>query len=70
MVQGGQTPKGGEQAKQTEKVVKPGEHAGTARREPHRYSSDAALRPILVDSIFPTVAHVLGPGEIAYRHIL
>jgi len=52
------------------RVVKPGEHAGTARREPHRYSSDAALRPILVDSIFPTVAHVLGPGEIAYHAML
>jgi len=31
------------------------------------YSADAALRPVLADSLFPTVASVLGPGEIAYH---
>jgi len=31
------------------------------------YSADAALRPILADSLLPTVASVLGPGEIAYH---
>lgn len=33
-------------------------------------SADAALRPILADSLFPTVASVLGPGEIAYHAML
>ncbi|MFC2077535.1 bacillithiol biosynthesis BshC [Candidatus Bipolaricaulota bacterium] len=31
------------------------------------YSADAALRPVLADTLFPTVASVLGPGEIAYH---
>ena len=34
------------------------------------WSADAALRPILADSLFPTVATVLGPGEIAYHTML
>lgn len=52
------------------RVAKPEEQAGRARDNPDRYSADAALRPILVDSLFPTVAHVLGPGEIAYHAML
>jgi len=52
------------------RVAQPDEHTESARQSPERYSSDAALRPILVDSIFPTVAHILGPGEIAYHAML
>jgi len=31
------------------------------------YSADAALRPVLADTLCPTIASVLGPGEIAYH---
>lgn len=34
------------------------------------YSTDAALRPILADSLLPTIANVLGPSEIAYHAML
>ncbi len=35
-------------------------------REPQRFSSAAALRPVLQQSILPVVSVVLGPGEIDY----
>ncbi|GEM_PF-4186779 len=35
-----------------------------------QYSTDAALRPILLDNIAPTIAHVLGPGELTYHAML
>ena len=35
-----------------------------------RYSTDAALRPLLADTALPVVASVLGPGEIAYQAML
>ena len=34
------------------------------------YSADAALRPILADSLLPTIANVLGPSELAYHAML
>ena len=34
------------------------------------YSTDAALRPIFADLALPTIANVLGPGEIAYHGML
>jgi len=33
---------------------------------PDRFSANALLRPVSGDVAFPTVAHVMGPGEIAY----
>jgi len=33
-------------------------------------SPDAALRPVLADAVLPSVAQVLGPGEIAYQAML
>lgn len=47
-----------------------GRHQKTALSYPQRYSPDVALRPLLADYLFPTVAHVLGPGEIAYHAML
>ena len=44
-----------------------GHSAPPPREDPLRYSPDAALRPILADTLFPTVASILGPGEIAYQ---
>jgi len=34
------------------------------------YSADAALRPILADSLLHTIANVLGPSELAYHAML
>ncbi len=45
----------------------PEEHAEAVREHPERYSADVLLRPLMVDSILPTLAHVLGPGEFAYH---
>jgi bacillithiol biosynthesis cysteine-adding enzyme BshC len=36
------------------------------RARPELFSCAAALRPVLQDTVFPVVAAVLGPGEIAY----
>jgi len=33
-------------------------------------SPDAALRPLLADTLFPTVANILGPGELSYHALL
>jgi uncharacterized protein YllA (UPF0747 family) len=39
-------------------------------RNPERYSTDAALRPLFADAVLPVVASVLGPGETAYQAML
>lgn len=44
--------------------------ASLALREPGAFSADAALRPVLQDTVFPTAVSVLGPGEIAYQAML
>ena len=35
-----------------------------------KYSTDAALRPLLADSLLPTIANILGPSELAYHAML
>jgi bacillithiol biosynthesis cysteine-adding enzyme BshC len=38
----------------------------TADQEPHRFSPNVLLRPLVQDSLFPTIAYVGGPSELAY----
>jgi bacillithiol biosynthesis cysteine-adding enzyme BshC len=37
-----------------------------ARREPQHFSPNVLLRPIVQDTLFPTVCYVAGPNELAY----
>jgi len=52
------------------RVEDPLAHLAGVQEQPERYSTDAALRPLLADSLLPVVASVLGPGEIAYHAVL
>ena len=38
--------------------------------DPNKFSTDAALRPLLADMLLPTCASVLGPGEVSYQAML
>lgn len=42
------------------------ELAGALEKDPGSFSPNAALRPLYQDTLFPSVAAVLGPSEIAY----
>lgn len=52
------------------RVDEPEAHVETCRNHPERYSTDAALRPLLADVLLPALASVLGPGETAYQAML
>lgn len=44
----------------------PAELLELAEREPERFSNNVLTRPLMQDYLFPVLATVLGPGEIAY----
>ncbi len=39
---------------------------GMLDASPDRFSANALLRPVSADAVFPTIMHVMGPGETAY----
>lgn len=60
-------PRGGFMAEGTSHRWSPGEWPGRLADEAARFSPDALLRPLFQDWLFPTVAYVAGPAEIAYH---
>ena len=56
--------------KGTDVTYGPDELAALAEAEPTRFSSHAALRPVVQNAVMPVVAAVLGPGEVAYHEEL
>ncbi len=45
---------------------KPAALVAEARRRPERFSPNVLLRPLVQDTLFPTVCYVAGPSELAY----
>ncbi len=43
------------------------ELAAQARAYPERFSPNVLLRPLVQDRLFPTIAYVAGPAELAYQ---
>ncbi|MGI6368251.1 MAG: bacillithiol biosynthesis cysteine-adding enzyme BshC [Anaerolineae bacterium] len=52
------------------RVSDPVAAASEAATHPERFSTDAALRPLLADSTLPVLASTLGAGELAYQGML
>jgi bacillithiol biosynthesis cysteine-adding enzyme BshC len=52
--------KGGERLYATEQLIR------LAEVEPHRFSPNVLLRPLVQDHLFPTAAYIAGPAEITY----
>src|SRR4029450_7949412 len=44
----------------------PDQLAEEARTRPDRFSPSVLLRPIVQDTLFPTICYVAGPSELAY----
>ncbi len=48
-------------------VVSAAELVERSRRHPERFSPNVLLRPVVQDTLFPTVCYVAGPSELAYQ---
>ena len=51
---------------ESERVLSQGELLEQIRKSPELFTPSAPLRPVIQQTIFPVVAAVLGPGEMAY----
>jgi bacillithiol biosynthesis cysteine-adding enzyme BshC len=49
-----------------EKVFAPSALAAEAVDHPERFSPNVLLRPVVQDTLFPTICYVAGPSELAY----
>jgi len=47
-------------------MVPDGEMVARARTHPEAFSPNVLLRPVVQDSLFPTICYVAGPNELAY----
>ena len=57
---------GAYELKSTGKRLRAEQLCADLQRHPESFTPNAALRPLFQDTIFPTLAAVLGPAEIAY----
>lgn len=64
---------GGFELRRTGRTVARGDVLALIDDEPHRVSPNVLLRPVVESFVFPTLAYVGGPGEMAYfgqlRHL-
>jgi bacillithiol synthase len=47
-------------------ALSPAELLALCREAPEQFSPNVALRPVVQDALFPTLAYIAGPGELAY----
>ena len=50
----------------TGETIAPASLLRMVQDSPERFSPNVALRPVVQDALFPTLAYVAGPGELAY----
>ena len=56
----------GDQAFIGERALTLAQLVDEARQQPQRFSPNVLLRPIVQDTVFPTICYVAGPNELAY----
>ena len=59
-------PAEGDQAFVGERVIDPGGPCRRRNAHPEHFSPNVLLRPLVQDTIFPTICYVAGPNELAY----